>query len=111
MVDRPQPKAKTQQVDQAEDPHHPERLLDELPPAAKRLRRFQGAGMADPIGVAVRHRDVGKRVKTPLTFRMGREHILAPRSEEHTSELQSLMRSSYADFCLKKKKLKSLTRT
>src|SRR3546814_4251317 len=24
------------------------------------------------------------------------------RSEEHTSELQSLMRSSYADFCLKK---------
>src|SRR3546814_4087726 len=26
------------------------------------------------------------------------------RSEEHTSELQSLMRSSYADFCLKKKK-------
>src|SRR3546814_1825962 len=27
----------------------------------------------------------------------------APRSEEHTSELQSLMRSSYAVFCLKKK--------
>src|SRR3546814_2622591 len=28
------------------------------------------------------------------------------RSEEHTSELQSLMRISYADFCLKKKKKK-----
>src|SRR3546814_5812242 len=28
------------------------------------------------------------------------------RSEEHTSELQSLMRSSYAVFCLKKKKKK-----
>src|SRR3546814_6824277 len=28
------------------------------------------------------------------------------RSEEHTSELQSLMRSSYAVFCLKKKKTK-----
>src|SRR3546814_2403936 len=27
----------------------------------------------------------------------------APRSEEHTSELQSLMRISYAGFCLKKK--------
>src|SRR3546814_2746047 len=27
------------------------------------------------------------------------------RSEEHTSELQSLMRISYADFCLKKKTL------
>src|SRR3546814_5335197 len=29
-----------------------------------------------------------------------------PRSEEHTSELQSLMRISYAVFCLKKKKAK-----
>src|SRR3546814_6490986 len=28
------------------------------------------------------------------------------RSAEHTSELQSLMRDSYADFCLKKKKMK-----
>src|SRR3546814_984156 len=30
-----------------------------------------------------------------------------PRSEEHTSELQSLMRISYAVFCLKKKKRES----
>src|SRR3546814_7128995 len=30
--------------------------------------------------------------------------LLVPRSEEHTSELQSLMRISYAVFCLKKKK-------
>src|SRR3546814_10495182 len=30
----------------------------------------------------------------------------SPRSEEHTSELQSLMRNSYAVFCLKKKKQK-----
>src|SRR3546814_1668150 len=30
-----------------------------------------------------------------------------PRSEEHTSELQSLMRNSYAVFCLKKKKTKT----
>src|SRR3546814_5784391 len=29
---------------------------------------------------------------------------IGPRSEEHTSELQSLMRISYAVFCLKKKK-------
>src|SRR3546814_6558374 len=29
---------------------------------------------------------------------------MMPRSEEHTSELQSLMRISYAVFCLKKKK-------
>src|SRR3546814_10140196 len=31
-------------------------------------------------------------------------HGLLQRSEEHTSELQSLMRISYAVFCLKKKK-------
>src|SRR3546814_8615908 len=31
-------------------------------------------------------------------------HIFGFRSEEHTSELQSLMRISYAVFCLKKKK-------
>src|SRR3546814_2014482 len=32
-----------------------------------------------------------------------------PRSEEHTSELQSLMRISYAVFCLKKKNKKNKT--
>src|SRR3546814_2743317 len=36
-------------------------------------------------------------------------HTLTGRSEEHTSELQSLMRISYAVFCLKKKK--ELTKT
>src|SRR3546814_2556988 len=34
----------------------------------------------------------------------GREYGHGERSEEHTSELQSLMRISYAVFCLKKKK-------
>src|SRR3546814_3844378 len=33
----------------------------------------------------------------------GEEPEIAGRSEEHTSELQSLMRISYAVFCLKKK--------
>src|SRR3546814_9060814 len=36
--------------------------------------------------------------------RRARFHRAAGRSEEHTSELQSLMRISYAVFCLKKKK-------
>src|SRR3546814_1182164 len=36
--------------------------------------------------------------------RMGGQAFDRPRSEEHTSELQSLMRISYAVFCLKKKK-------
>src|SRR3546814_7170758 len=37
----------------------------------------------------------------------GRTPVALVRSEEHTSELQSLMRSSYAVFCLKKKKTQS----
>src|SRR3546814_9731810 len=36
---------------------------------------------------------------------VSRRKSLDPRSEEHTSELQSLMRISYAVFCLKKKKI------
>src|SRR3546814_7339644 len=36
---------------------------------------------------------------------------LQRRSEEHTSELQSLMRISYAVFCLKKKTIRQLNRT
>src|SRR3546814_1024946 len=35
---------------------------------------------------------------------LSRSTISSSRSEEHTSELQSLMRISYAVFCLKKKK-------
>src|SRR3546814_1239477 len=38
------------------------------------------------------------------------KRTLANRSEEHTSELQSLMRISYAVFCLKKKKNKISTK-
>src|SRR3546814_8682893 len=36
-------------------------------------------------------------------------YIALIRSEEHTSELQSLMRISYAVFCLKKKKIQTQT--
>src|SRR3546814_4685744 len=36
--------------------------------------------------------------------------FFAMRSEEHTSELQSLMRISYAVFCLKKKKIQKTKR-
>src|SRR3546814_9130864 len=36
---------------------------------------------------------------------IAKAEAIANRSEEHTSELQSLMRISYAVFCLKKKKI------
>src|SRR3546814_8029449 len=40
-----------------------------------------------------------------LTSGKGGTDYAGPRSEEHTSELQSLMRNSYAVFCLTKQKL------
>src|SRR3546814_3915394 len=42
-------------------------------------------------------------------FRQGK-NLVSTRSEEHTSELQSLMRTSYAVFCLKKKKNNELSK-
>src|SRR3546814_8647954 len=39
-----------------------------------------------------------------VRLQVGHAHLPQARSEEHTSELQSLMRISYAVFCLKKKK-------
>src|SRR3546814_9059529 len=49
-----------------------------------------------------RHDPRGARKARPTAFREAR--LGRVRSEEHTSELQSLMRISYAVFCLKKKK-------
>src|SRR3546814_3477710 len=60
---------------------------------ARRLLRFayEDVGLADPAAAL-------QAVAAWETYeRLGR-------SEEHTSELQSLMRNSYAVFCLKKKK-------
>src|SRR3546814_4366186 len=58
--------------------------------------------------------DVGSRrdvlfVEQPFSNHNGGNLAFGPRSEEHTSELQSLMRTSYAVFCLKKKKNKHHT--
>src|SRR3546814_6316427 len=62
------------------------------------------------IGLRQRHqpRDAGRIVDRAVTdiiaVDRGAAAEMVPRSEEHTSELQSLMRISYAVFCLKKKK-------
>src|SRR3546814_5298639 len=48
--------------------------------------------------------DARLEVAPDLAFHHQHASRLAMRSEEHTSELQSLMRISYAVFCLKKKK-------
>src|SRR3546814_6712443 len=52
--------------------------------------------LGDEVGCELHGRGPG------VVSHRGREP--AARSEEHTSELQSLMRTSYAVFCLKKKK-------
>src|SRR3546814_5037580 len=52
-----------------------------------------------------------RAIGNPDEARNLQPHELQHRSEEHTSELQSLMRSSSDVFCLKKKKKKKHTRT
>src|SRR3546814_1993848 len=56
------------------------------------------------FGLAERAIEQTPRTWGSLLNSAGRLGRSDPRSEEHTSELQSLMRISYAVFCLKKKK-------
>src|SRR3546814_2395587 len=65
-------------------------------PSADPARRLRCAG----TGHGLRRRRLPDGAARALL-----RHPAAGRSEEHTSELQSLMRISYAVFCLKKKKL------
>src|SRR3546814_2552104 len=53
----------------------------------------------------------GRVVVHWLCLLIGDDGKATPRSEEHTSELQSLMRISYAVFCLKKKKTDTYKQT
>src|SRR3546814_6956144 len=52
--------------------------------------------------------DIG-RIASPISTTPSTPSSQTLRSEEHTSELQSLMRISYAVFCLKKKNSASMT--
>src|SRR3546814_10021045 len=63
-------------------------------------RQGRGAGTGGVAGAGRRPR--ASRLPGPALI----DRFVSPfvRSEEHTSELQSLMRISYAVFCLKKKK-------
>src|SRR3546814_7009531 len=70
--------------------------------------------LPNPLGSSVdQHRLIRYAYGAQAGYtRMVREAFHAwERSEEHTSELQSLMRISYAVFCLKKKKTQHLTQT
>src|SRR3546814_8778028 len=80
---------------------------------ARRLTRMavEDIGLADPraLEMAIAAWDAFDRIGSPegeLALAQVTLYLActAKRSEEHTSELQSLMRISYAVFCLKKKK-------
>src|SRR3546814_10076177 len=72
---------------------------------AQQVRHFAKAlgrrAKTDPVDAAVLQR-FGDLVQPAVSVVPSAAQ--AKRSEEHTSELQSLMRISYAVFCLKKKK-------
>src|SRR3546814_9853223 len=77
--------------------------------AATRVAINQGMDMAnaEPMLATLNSANaVHSRVR--LGMRVVSVAITGARSEEHTSELQSLMRISYAVFCLKKKKNRTL---
>src|SRR3546814_10538972 len=78
----------------------------------------QGAAEGDPIWRLPLHKPYGQGLDSKvadlnnisgspyagaIVAALFLERFVSPRSEEHTSELQSLMRISYAVFCLKKK--------
>src|SRR3546814_3974289 len=72
--------------------------------AGRRLSLCDRRGRAArPVGGG----DRADRRRRPVAARQRRGVVGGGRSEEHTSELQSLMRISYAVFCLKKKKKKT----
>src|SRR3546814_1793707 len=79
-----------------------------------RPRRIGGKWRAVPAGdfgqvdlIGQRLRAAADRDRPGGEDRRHREHQCSARSEEHTSELQSLMRISYAVLCLKKKTVTS----
>src|SRR3546814_3562405 len=74
-----------------------ERARAAHPHRAPAARRAPDLGGVEP---GIRHQ--------PGACAPDRGPCLRERSEEHTSELQSLMRSSYAVFCLKKKKIRTI---
>src|SRR3546814_10743921 len=77
--------------------HHP--AMKRIMPIRKALGRRTIFNLMGPLANPARVRRQLIGIARPAYVA-----VYAERSEEHTSELQSLMRISYAVFCLKKKK-------
>src|SRR3546814_10242207 len=82
------------------------RDLDQFETIAGR-RRAVRAFLPRPVDRALIERAITIAATAPSSYNTQpwTLHIASGRSEEHTSELQSLMRISYAVFCLKKKNI------
>src|SRR3546814_9852876 len=76
----------------------PDEVADTEAVLGRFARIFEGRGY---LALTLRRRPGDQLRLHDLTNLAARHRV--PRSEEHTSELQSLMRISYAVFCLKKK--------
>src|SRR3546814_2624225 len=88
----------------SKSPRKPRALVDNSGISNKRIRRSNFATSAQHFRIRLRRtRDAYRRHSEPNRFGLWvTPGPNRPRSEEHTSELQSLMRISYAVFCLKK---------
>src|SRR3546814_7648178 len=93
------------------------KIVQIVPASSKLVMKLHGpyALFADGYGLHRQSRAEHVEGGTILLVEgVAREHRgieVAARSEEHTSELQSLMRSSYAVFCLKKRNPQRATAT
>src|SRR3546814_3569832 len=82
-----------------------ERFLTQLNSWLEQAKRFEGKEMSPQTARAINLLKIGTAMPPPKDpAKLAELTRIATRSEEHTSELQSLMRHSYAVFCLKKKK-------
>src|SRR3546814_8739598 len=92
-------------------------LLQDLAPPHLRARVLAALTIAAPFALAISPMATGlmsSLIDGPRDILLAMTIVNLPsligRSEEHTSELQSLMRTSYAVFCLTKKKLNQSNR-
>src|SRR3546814_1165084 len=104
--------------DLAGDEHFAEVFFDNVELDTSALIGEEGKGWQQVAAELAFERSGPERIYSSLVLLDGwRQHLRnsgrsdGTRSEEHTSELQSLMRISYAVFCLKKKKRKNKPKT
>src|SRR3546814_2331855 len=71
---------------------------------ARSRARFEGTAPEPRAGLRAGHIPGSRNLPFNEIVDPAQQTLLDARSEEHTSELQSLMRISYAVFCLNKKK-------